>query len=290
MSYLNKTSTLVPSQLPEFIRDDPSYQNFVLFLQAYYEWMEQQGGAVYGSKKLLSYSDIDTTLDDFLSYYKNEFLPFFPQGSLVDQRKLTKIARELYKTKGTPASYQFLFRVLYNTDVELYNARDFILRASDGKWTITKLLNLYTTDPTWLSTINYRLFGETSKGYATIEGVTIGNTTTEIILSGIDRNFTTGEFVRVIDNHGADVIINSSNVRAQILGVVSSVTPDPVNSGSGYNVGDPVVFYGGLNPAVANPVGASGYVSLVTSASIVGIKPVYKSLTPNPELPLVGTD
>jgi hypothetical protein len=276
MTYLNKTSTLVPSQLPEFIRDDPNYQNFVLFLQAYYEWMEQQGGAVYESKNLKNYSDIDNTLNDFLIFYKNEFLPFFPDGSLVDQRKLTKIARELYKTKGTPASYQFLFRVLYNTDVELYNAKDYILRASDGKWTITRLLNLFTSDPAWLSTTNYRLFGETSKGYATIEEVILSNNTTQVVLSGIDRNFTTGEFVRVIDNHGADVIINSANVRAQILGVISSVSPDQVNSGSAYNVGDPVVFYGGLNPAVSNPVGASGFVSQVTSASIIGAKPIYK--------------
>ena len=233
MSYSNKISNLIPSQLPEFIRDDPDYQNFVLFLQAYYEWMEQEGGSLYGSANLKNYSDIDNTLDKFLQYYKNQFLPFFPEGSLVDQRKLTKIAHELYKTKGTPSSYKFLFRVLYNTDVQLYNARDFILRASDGKWVITKLLNLYTSDPRWVSTTKYRLFGETSKGYATIENVILGNNTTQVVLSNIDRNFTTGEYVRVIDSHGYDVIVDSSNVRSQILGVISSVIPDPNNQGSG---------------------------------------------------------
>ena len=276
MSYINKTSLLVPSQLPEYIRDNPDYQNFVLFLQAYYEWLEQSGNAIYGAKNLPNYYDIDSTMDGFLQYYKNDFLPFFPENALVDQRKLTKIASELYKTKGTPASYQFLFRVLYNSDAQIYNAKDYILKASDGKWTITKLLNLYTSDPRWLSTTNYRVFGETSQGYATISGVTISNNTTQVILSGIDRNFTTGEFVRVVDNHNATVLINSANVRAQILGVVSSVTPDPNNPGSGYNVGDPVVFYGGLNPAVSNPVGASGYISSVTNASITNVTPVYK--------------
>jgi hypothetical protein len=276
MTYLNKTSTLIPSQFPEFIRDDPNYATFVSFVQAYYEWMEQQGGAVYESKNLQSYSDIDTTLNDFLRYFKNDFLPFFPDNSLVSQQRLTKIARELYKTKGTPASYEFLFRVLYNSDVQLYNSRDYILRASDGKWVVTRLLTIYSTDPVWKSTVNFRLFGETSKGYATIEDVIIGTDSTQIVLSGIDRNFTTGEFVRVIDAHGKDVIVNSTNIRSQILGIISSVNVDANNPGSGYNVGDPVVFYGGLNPVVFNPIGATGYISSVTSASITGIKTKYK--------------
>ena len=39
----NKTSLLVTQQLPEFVRDNPDYANFSLFLKAYYEWMEQTG-------------------------------------------------------------------------------------------------------------------------------------------------------------------------------------------------------------------------------------------------------
>jgi len=275
MSYLNKTSLLIPSQLPGFIRDNPDYATFVLFLQAYYEWMEQQGGAVYGTKNLSSYFDIDTTLDQFLQYYRNDFLSFFPDGSLIDQRKLTKIARELYQSKGTPSSYQFLFRILYNSEVDLYNASDYILRASDGKWVLTRSLTLTTIDPTWLSAVNYRLFGETSYGYATIEDVIIGLNSTQIVLSGIDRQFSSGEYVHVVDIHGAPVLFNGSELRAQVLGVLSSVAVDPKFTGSGYNVGDPVVFFGGLNPNITNPVGASGYISQVSGASVTGVTPTY---------------
>jgi hypothetical protein len=277
MSYLNKTSLLVPSQLPEFVRDDANYQNFVTFLKAYYEWTEQQNNVLYGSKNLLSYTDIDTTLDDFIKYYRDEFLAFFPEGSLVDERKLTKIAKELYQTKGTPASYEFLFRVLYNSQVNLYNTRDYVFRASDGKWIVTRSLKLATNDPTWLNTINYRLFGQTSQGYATIEDVIIGlNGITQVVLSGIDRNFTSGEYVTVVDIHGAPVLFNGQQLTAQILGVLSSITVDPAHNGSGYNVGDPVVFYGGLNPAVANPVPASAYISQVSGAAITGVNPIYR--------------
>ena len=69
-------STLLPSQLPEYIRSDPSYSNFIIFLQAYYEWMEQNSdvnntNVLYNSKNLLDYNDIDTTTDEFLKYYIN---------------------------------------------------------------------------------------------------------------------------------------------------------------------------------------------------------------------------
>jgi hypothetical protein len=62
----HKTSIRVPYQLPEFIRSDANYQTFVAFLQAYFEWMEQQNigsgkqGAIYGSQSLYSYTDIDS--------------------------------------------------------------------------------------------------------------------------------------------------------------------------------------------------------------------------------------
>jgi hypothetical protein len=274
MTYINKTSLLVPSQLPEFVRDDANYENFVLFLQAYYEWMEQSGGMTYGSKNLPSYYDIDTTLDDFLQYFKNDFLPFFPEDALVDPRKLTKIAKELYQTKGTPSAFQFLFRVLYNKTIQLYNASDYVLRASDGKWIVTKYLTLNTTDPIWSSAINYRLFGQTSTGYATIQDVITGLSSTKLILSGVDRNFISGEYVTVVDTHNAPVLFNGNPLVTQIIGSLSGATIDPVNSGSGYNVGDPIVFHGGLS-SKSNAVGASGYVSSVSSSSLTSLTPTY---------------
>src|ERR1035441_4159135 len=45
-------SQLVQSQLPAFVRDD--YPQFIEFLQAYYEWMEQNGVDVYTAKILNS--------------------------------------------------------------------------------------------------------------------------------------------------------------------------------------------------------------------------------------------
>lgn len=275
MSYFNKTSSLIPSQLPEYIRDDPSYANFVAFLQAYYEWAEQQGGFVYESKNVKNYYDIDSTLDEFINYYINEFMPLFPDGSLADKRKLLKIVKQVYQTKGTSGSYKFLFRTLYNSESETYNSKDFVLRASDGKWIVTKYITINSIDPSWYQTIGYRLFGLTSKGYATIENIIINDQSIQVILTGIERDFTAGEFVQVVDYNFKPVEFPFGVLAAQSYGEVISVTPNPSNRGENYDVGDPVVFYGGLNPDILNPVGAEAYISEVSSASVTDIESIY---------------
>ena len=101
-------------------------------MTAYYEWMEKNGKVTERTKNLLNYKDIDQTTDEFLEYFTNDFLPYFPQDVLIDKQKAVKVARELYQTKGTPASYEFLFRVLYNSDFDIFYTKDAIFKASAG--------------------------------------------------------------------------------------------------------------------------------------------------------------
>lgn len=281
-----KTSLLVDSQLPEFVRDNPEYQNFSLFLKAYYEWMELANaansaittasstnqGATYASKNLDSYSDIDSTIDGFIDYYTNDFLPYFPKDILVDKREAVKFARQLYQSKGTPASYQFLFKVLYNSDFDYFNTKDAILKASDGKWYVARSLKLSTTDANFLKINNLRLFGETTKSIATVESSIIAGTKTEVFISNIERLFQSGEFVRVVDNANQTVLFNGEPLRAKIVGQISQIKINPNNRGLLYQPGDPVIVYGGLNSNTG--LGASGLVSTTTTGSIQRINVV----------------
>lgn len=200
------TSLLIPSQLPEYIRDDESYQNFVAFIQAYYEWMEQTNNVLDRSKNILNYQDIDRTTEEFLQYFINDFLPYFPEEALIDKRKAVKIAKQLYSSKGTPASYQFLFRVLYNSNFDIFYTKDAVLRASDGIWYISRSLKLDSTDLNFLKVNNYRIFGETSKTIAVIDNSVLAGNKIEMFISNIERLFQSGEFVRVIDNNNQDVL------------------------------------------------------------------------------------
>lgn len=274
-----KTSLLVPYQLPEFIRDDPNYANFVLFLQAYYEWMEQNGNTLDVTKNLLNYMDVDTTTQQFLQYYVNDFMSYFPQEILADKTKAIKIAKQLYQNKGTPASYQFLFRILYNSDVDFFYTKDALLKASAGKWYVPRSLKLATNDQNFLQIQNLRLFGNFSKSIATVEAAIFDGLKTEVFISDIERLFQSGETVTVVDNKNQPVYFlngqivpkgtpNSETLTALIVGQISQINIDPNNRGLTYRVNDPVVVYGGLNPNVAAPVGATAVVGSVTSGSI----------------------
>lgn len=293
-----KTSLLIPQQLPEFVRD---YSTFVDFIQAYYEWLETAysangfvttantsgEGVTYGAKNLLNYMDVDSTLDDFVSYFLRDFLPYIPEDALTDKRKLLKIAKEFYLSKGTEKSYQFLFHALYDSQAEIFNTSDVILKASDGKWIITKSLRINSVDLNWLQINNLRLFGETSQSYATVDYVSAVGNKTEAFISNIQRLFQSGEFVRVVDNNNLDVYFYNSEVyiqnqgveiptgattlRGKIVGVISSIRINPKNRGLFYETGDPVIIVGGLNPDVANPIGATAEVGETTTGSIEGL-------------------
>lgn len=289
--FAKRTSIRVAQQLPEFLRTSDDYETFRTFIQAYYEWMEQYNigdgkeGATRATQSLLDYNDIDfinpgETYNKFIEYYINEFVPNFPKDALTDKTKFVKIAKQLYENKGTPASYQFLFRALYNSDAEIFLTREAVFKASDGKWYVSKSLRLATNDEQWLSTNNLRIFGETSKSIATIERAIAIGSRTELYISNIERLFQSGENVIVVDNNNRTLYFKDSKIvpegtsgstslEAKILGTISSVNINAQKRGQLYQVGDPVVFYGGLNSTTG--IGAQAYIDEVTSGSIRAI-------------------
>jgi hypothetical protein len=261
-----KTSLLIPSQLPEFVRDEPSYANFVLFVQAYYEWLEENDNITDRTKNILNYKDVDKTTSEFLDYFTNDFLSYFPKEILADEKKVIKIAKELYQSKGTPASYQFLFKVLYGTDVDFFYTKDAVLKASAGKWYVAKSLKLASDDPNFLNITNLRVFGETTKSIATVEASVLAGAKTEVFISNIERLFQSGEIIRVVDSNNQDVLFNGQPLRAKLVGQISQIKIDPNNRGLLYQPGDPVIVYGGLNSNTG--IGATATVGETTAGSI----------------------
>ena len=57
-----KISSQIDSQFPGFIREEGP--NFVAFLKAYYEYMEQDGNVVSRTRQFYDIQDIDRTVDE----------------------------------------------------------------------------------------------------------------------------------------------------------------------------------------------------------------------------------
>ena len=127
-----KLSTLVASQLPEFIQSD--YATFIAFLEAYYEYLEQDQNAQELLQNARSYNDIDRTINSFVEYFIKQYCNDIPRDVLYNKKALVKNIQDLYNSKGSELSYKLLFRILYNKDVELFYPSSQILKASDGKW------------------------------------------------------------------------------------------------------------------------------------------------------------
>jgi len=279
-----KTSLLVDQQLPGFVRDNPDYANFSLFVKAYYEWLELSNaansavtttsssgqGVTYATKNLITYKDIDSTIDGFIDYFNNEFLPFFPKDSLLNKQQAVKVAKQLYQTKGTPASYQFLFRILFNSDFDVFYTKDAVFKPSDGVWYVAKSLKLATNSANFRNINQYRLFGETSQSLATIENSILVGNKTEVFISNVERLFQSGEYVRIIDEQNQDVLVGGQPLRAKVVGQISTISIDKNNRGLTYSVGDPVIVYGGMESVYDH--GAVARVSDTTKGSIKSIK------------------
>ena len=127
-----KLSTLVASQLPEFIQSD--FTTFKTFLEAYYEFLEQDQNAQELLQNSRSYSDIDRTIDSFIEYFLKQYSNDIPRDVLYNKKALVKNIQDLYVNRGNEKSYKLLFRILFNKDVEVFYPFTQVLKTSDGKW------------------------------------------------------------------------------------------------------------------------------------------------------------
>lgn len=193
----NYISTIVENQLPEFIRAD--HPTFVTLLKKYYEYMEQSQKTLNVGKSLYDYMDVDTTRADLVKYFKTKIIPNFPEETELSTEKLVKAAKFYYSKKGSADSFKFLFRTLYNQEVDVFFPKENILKASDGKWKLPQAVRLAFTDTSSLVVGgNVNVFAVTAN--------TIRANGFNILSKGITAN----SYVRIGDNRRKVLTINTA--------------------------------------------------------------------------------
>lgn len=118
-------SLLVRQQVPEFVVNDSP--RFIEFMKGYYEFLDSFNNPVDRLR------NVDETTDELVQFLRHEFATRFPQAA-VDDRKLIKIVRELYKVKGTVNAIDLLFRIFFSETVTVSEPGKQLLRPSDGRW------------------------------------------------------------------------------------------------------------------------------------------------------------
>jgi hypothetical protein len=144
-------------------------------------------------EKLLEYRDIDYTLDRFIDYFRDEFMYLIPGNILADKRNIVKHIKDFYQAKGTENSFRFLFRILFNEEVEFYYPKVDLFRLSDARWTTQNIMKITTTGKTF-DYLNRQLIGVYSGATAKVESVTQKiipqGTVSTLTLSSVDGTFT----------------------------------------------------------------------------------------------------
>jgi hypothetical protein len=225
---------------------------------------------VQNIQDLLNFRDPDKVISNFLTKFRNEFLNTLPEtlSNGVDKRKLIKNIKSLYRAKGTNKGHELFFRLLFGLESETIYPRENILRASDGKWDTRKILRAIGTTGNTLDLIGRTIEGETSEATAVVENVfkfQIGaNEVTEFVLNEdtISGTFQISEVVRGTETDDEDIFI-----KATITGIPSS--PSITNDGSLYNETDSVTVTGGGQSAIiqVDAIGRGGIEEIIIDSS-----------------------
>lgn len=273
-----KISNLISTQVPFFVRND--HENFVRFLELYYEYLEQyestleNGKVVERAKNLTSYTDIDRSIDGFVDKFYDNYLKLIPADAIADKTNILKNVKDFYRARGTEKSIKFLMRILFGEEnVEFYYPKRDILRASDGKWLVEKSLKIENVFVNGIangniSTIqnfkNRKIKGNTSNATAVVEridtfyeGSTLVN---ELKISQPYKTFSPGEVIfTLFDENGVTKSL-SANIFSGYLS-----NPRVTTRGTGYSAGDTVT--------IDSNTGSGGLVivSSVTSGNITAI-------------------
>ena len=246
MAYARQISQFVDDQLPDFIQDEAPL--FADFLQAYYEYLEQSDEALGKLRTLTENQDIDTATDEFVNFYYDEIVKDLPKTVLADKPTLIKNIKQLYRSKGSQNAYRFLFRLIFDENVEFTYPGERILRASDGRFDrTTKLRVLLSLDGLPTDAIGGEtVVGSTSGTRGVVERTEV------LVESGI--NVTVLDLVNVeggsfIDGE-AFTVLNSA-ITGTVNATIGPVADLTVIDGGGQHVlGDTV--------RIDAPVGGSG--------------------------------
>ena len=258
MSKFTKLTNIAPSQLPQFVRED--YPTFIAFIKAYYEYLDNQKI----SRNIESLRDIDDTLTDFVKYLKQELAISAP--ALANDRFFLKNSKQSYIAKGSEQSYECLFRLLYNKNVQIEYPGEKVIKASGGEWVqdVSFFLTVTAGDVYDLANDYLYIYTTTTKGTVAHKH--------RVYVKRIQQVETTDNTYEVFisKNYYGDLNIGDTVDYKGVKGVIQKTTSNVsiVKAGSGFKVGQ--TFH------IATSVSSGCYIKVTKTDSVGGITQIEK--------------
>lgn len=137
-----KSNNFFSKAIPNKIKEE--HPQFSLFIEKYFDYISRDLGEYDIPSNLLSYIDVDKTVEDFHDNFKKLHMPLIPEKYKSSLSVIIKNINKFYQTKGTEESFKTFFRMIFDSAVNLYYPKVDMLRASDGRW--IEPYYLYPTD------------------------------------------------------------------------------------------------------------------------------------------------
>lgn len=118
----------VGEQFPEFIQSD--YPRMVEFAKTYYKYIS----SVTENGEIDDIKDIDFTSGDYLLKLRKEFSYNSTKFNFLSESEFIRHAKEFYASKGSEESIKFLFRIMFDSGVEVEYPADRIFSPSAAHW------------------------------------------------------------------------------------------------------------------------------------------------------------
>lgn len=146
-----RVETLIPQQL---INDSAA---LVEFLKEYYNFLSQSGQPTNVIENIVENKDLDTAIEKYISLVEKEI--GYGMVSRMEANKINvyKNIEEFYDAKGSLDSFKLLFRLLYNTEIEIALPKEQILIASDGRWEQQNVVYSQTLSGNIFSIVNTQI-------------------------------------------------------------------------------------------------------------------------------------
>lgn len=266
-NYFNEVSYLLDRYVPSFVKDE--YPLFYEFIETYYEWCQQNNKFVPWNilKNIQDWNDVDNTIDEFINYFKNEYINL---PDTEDWQLYIKHYKEIYNSKGSTKSLKFFMKLLTGLDVSITYPNRYLMKSSDGIYRSYKIIYCdKDNNINYNEYISTQVSGATSGTTGTVEKIEIYDNYIKLYLSNVSgkgfveenikfnngvafntrANLTITD-IQIIDggnNYQVDeevILENNPNIKCKITNVKSGKLDEIqlVDGGSGYKVGDCLVF------------------------------------------------
>ncbi len=187
--------------------------------------------SILANNRLLDYSDIDRTTEDFLDYFIKDFMPAIDfktnegkLSSLRNKRLTVKNVQDLYKKKGTAESIQFLMRVLYADDATVRYPIDETIHVGESGYSQQRRMRVNITQGVPEANDKITQYDATEtviQAQAVIENVYPdvgdGNYSLEIMNNHVGT-FIEGSAIKILDRDGITTLDGT------VYGIIASVT------------------------------------------------------------------